>query len=115
MNNTCNSTKFLRPAATLIERPDGFMVEADMPGVAKEGVTLTLEDDTLTILGKRGVTPAGARALHRESTSLDFRRAFELGRQIDRSRVSARLEQGVLQVFLPKAEELKPRRIEIAG
>jgi HSP20 family protein len=83
--------------------------------VPRENIQLTVEDDTLTIVGKRGEKPAGPRALHRESTSYDFRRAFELGREIDRTAVSARFAEGVLQVFLPKAEALKPRRIEVVG
>jgi HSP20 family molecular chaperone IbpA len=105
----------MRPAATIIEKPEGFFVEADMPGVARDAISITVEDDTLTIAGKRNSLPEGKRALHRETGSLDYRRAFELGREIDRSKVAARFNEGVLQVFLPKAEELKARRIEIAG
>jgi len=117
MNCTSTSTKFLRPAATVIEKPEGFVIEADLPGVAREGIELNVENDVLTIQGKRGAVTGnnGTRPLYRESSSLDYRRAFELGREIDRSKVTARFEQGVLQVFLPKAESLKPRRIDIAG
>jgi HSP20 family protein len=114
MNCTTNQTKYLRPAASIIEKPDGFVIEADLPGVSREGIELNVENDVLTIKGKRNNGTSQARALHRESTSLDYRRAFELGREIDRSRVTARFEQGVLQVFLPKAEALKPRRVEVA-
>jgi HSP20 family protein len=113
--NNCTTTRTMRPAATIIEKPEGFFVEADMPGVAREGIGITVEDDVLTITGKRNGLPEGKRALHRETTPLDYRRAFELGREIDRARVAARFNEGVLQVFLPKAEELKPRRIEVAG
>ena len=74
-----------------------------------------MKDDTLTITGRRTSLPANARTLHRERTNLDYERSFELGREIDSSRVSARLDQGVVQIFLPKAEALKPHRIEIAG
>lgn len=105
---------YLRPAATIIENKDGFLIEADLPGVSRDGLQITVEDDNLTILGKRTNTKPG-RTVHRESFGYDYRREFELGRVIDRSKVSARFDQGVLQVFLPKAEELKPRRIEIAG
>ncbi len=114
MNCTSN-TKFLRPAATVIERPEGFVIEADLPGVPREGIELNVENDVLTIHGKRRSATGGGRALYRESSSLDYRRAFELGREIDRSKVTARFESGVLQVFLPKAEALKPRRIDVAG
>jgi HSP20 family protein len=105
----------MRPAATIIEKPEGFFVEADMPGVTREAIAITVEDDTLTITGKRNAQPEGKRALYRETTTLDYSRAFELGREIDRSKVAARFNEGVLQVFLPKAEDRKPRRIEVAG
>jgi HSP20 family protein len=113
--NSCTTNRYLRPAATIIENKDGFLVEADLPGVNREGLQLTVEDDTLTILGKRNVSANDSRVLHRETSSADYRRAFELSRQIDRTKVEARFEQGVLRVFLPKAEALKPRRIEIAS
>ena len=115
MNNTSTPVRYLRPAASIVENADGFIIEADMPGVTKDGVELTVDQETLTIAGKRNVAPVGGRSLHRESAGADYRRAFELGREIDRQRVEARLDQGVLRVFLPKLEEIKPRRVEIAG
>jgi HSP20 family protein len=114
--NCTNAEKFLRPAASIIEKNEGFVIEADMPGVARDGIELNVENDVLTIRGKRAPLSAnGGRPIHRESTSLDYRRAFQLGREIDRSKVTARFEQGVLQVYLPKSEALKPRRVEVAG
>ena len=113
--NSCTTNRYLRPAATIIENQDGFLIEADLPGVNRDGLQLTVEDETLTILGKRNAPANGSRSLHRESLSSDYRRAFELGREIDRTKVEARFEQGVLRVFLPKAEALKPRRIEVNG
>jgi len=113
--NSCTTNHYVRPAATIIENQDGFLIEADLPGVTREGLQLTVEDDTLTILGKRAAATNGSRQLHRETVPIDYRRAFELGREIDRAKVEARFEQGVLRVFLPKAEALKPRRVEVAG
>jgi HSP20 family protein len=113
--NCTNTAKFLRPAASIIEKPEGYIIEADLPGVPREGIELNVENDTLTIKGKRPVSASAGRILHRESRSLDYQRAFELGREIDRSRVTARFESGVLQVFLPKSEALKPRRVDVAG
>jgi len=114
MNTSTNNT-YLRPAATIIENEDGFVIEADMPGVTREGLVLTVENDTLTIIGKRGAAHPSGRAIHRESHGIDYRRVFELGREIDRHRVEARFDQGVLRLFLAKAEEVKPRRIEVVG
>jgi HSP20 family molecular chaperone IbpA len=115
MNNTSTPVRYLRPAASIVENADGFIIEADLPGVTREGLELTVDQDSLTIVGKRNQAPLGGRNLHRESTACDYRRAFELGREIDRQRVEARLEQGVLRVFLPKVEAIKPRRVEIAS
>jgi HSP20 family protein len=112
--NTSTPARYLRPAASIIENADGFLIEADMPGVNREGLELTVDQDTLTIVGKRNAVNQGARSLHRETTECDYRRAFELGREVDRQRVEARFEQGVLRVFLPKAESVKPRRVAIA-
>ncbi len=114
MNCTSNA-KYLRPAASVIEKPEGFIIEADLPGVAREGIALNVENGVLTIQGHRKPVAGVGRSLHRESTSLDYRRAFQLGREIDGGKVTARFDQGVLQVFLPKSEALKPRRIDIAG
>lgn len=116
-SNPTNNTKFLRPAASVIENAGGYIIEADMPGVSREGIELNVENDVLTIKGKRPQTngTSHVRPLHRESTSLDYRRAFSLGREVDHGKVTARFEKGVLQVFLPKSDALKPRRVEVAG
>jgi len=114
MNNSTN-TRYLRPAASIVENADGFTIEADMPGVTRDGLELTVDKDTLTISGRRDAKKLGARELHRETSELSYRRAFELGREINRQGVAAQFDNGVLRVFLPKAEELKPRRIEIAA
>jgi len=113
MNNNSTINRYLRPAASIVENADGFTIEADLPGVTREGLELTVDKDTLTIVGRRKEATPGGRALHRETSSLSYRRAFELGREINRQGVAAQFENGVLRVFLPKEEELKPRRIEV--
>ena len=84
-----------------------------MPGVAKEGLEISLEGNELTIAGRRQSGPV-AGPLYRESQAADFRRAFELDPTIDAGKISARIEQGILTVTLPKAEQVKPRRIPVA-
>ena len=115
MNNVSTPTRYLRPAASVVENRDGYIVEADMPGVSREGLELVVDQDSLSIVGKRGERKLGDRSLHRESKSADFRRVFELGREIDRQRVEARFDQGVLRVYLPKVEAVKPRRVEVVS
>ena len=104
---------FVAPDVNIYENEDGYILQADMPGVTKEGVEITLEGNTLTFTGRRhGETVAGS-VLYRETRGLNFRRVFELDPAIDVGRISAEMRQGVLTLTLPKAEHVKPRKIEI--
>lgn len=97
----------------IFETKDGYVLEAEMPGVSKEGLEITLEGNEITLIGHRTQeTPAGT-ALFRERRPVDYKRVFELDPAIDTSKVSARMEQGVLTLTLPKSEEVKPRKISV--
>ena len=90
-------------------------MEAEMPGVNKDGLEVLLEGNELTIVGHRAAADAtGFEFLHRESSQADFRREFVLDPVIDTARIQARIEQGFLVLNLPKTEAVKPRRIEVA-
>jgi len=103
---------FVSPNVNIAESKDGYILEADMPGVAKDGLELSLEENTLTIAGRRQPDPS-ATLLYRESQPVDYRRVFELDPSIDTGKISAHIEQGFLTVTLPKAEKVKPRRITV--
>ena len=103
---------FVSPKVDIIETKDGYVLEAEMPGVAKEGLDISLENNLLTIVGRRLPEPA-ADLLHRESNPVDYRRVFEVDPEIDTRKISAHIEQGVLTLTLPKAEAVKPRRITV--
>jgi HSP20 family protein len=105
--------QFVSPRVNVIESQDGYVLEADMPGVAKNGLEISLEGNVLTITGRRTPVPA-ACLLYRESPTADFRRTFELDPSIDAGKISARIEQGVLTLTLPKAEKVKPHRITVS-
>lgn len=106
----------LVPAVNIHETQDGYVLEAEMPGVSKDGVEVLIEGNGITVLGRRESTvPAGAVWLHRESRPEGFRREFMLDSSIDRTRIQARMDQGVLTVRLPKAEAVRPRKIEVNG
>lgn len=104
---------YLQPAVNVVETKDGYVLEAEMPGVGKDGLEVLLEDNELTIVGRRNVKVAGAELLYRESADRDFRRTFALDPAIDSSKISARIERGVLTLSLPKADTVKPRKISI--
>src|SRR5688572_17554302 len=87
---------WLQPSVNIVENADRFVLEAEMPGVGKDGLEVLLEGNELTILGRRQSPVTGAQPLYRESYDRDFRRSFELDPMIDTSRITARMESGVL-------------------
>lgn len=101
------------PGVNIFETKDGYTLEAEMPGVSKEGLEITLEDNEITITGHRHQEPLPGEPLFRESQAADFRRVFELDPAIDRAKISARMERGVLTLSLPKSERVKPRKITV--
>jgi len=105
--------EYILPAVNIFEEKDGYTLEAEMPGVSKDGLEVLLEGNELTILGHRHYPPVGGQLLFRESSQADYRRVFELDPAIDTSRIAARMNQGVLCLTLPKSEEVKPRRIAV--
>ena len=107
-NNT-----FVSPQVNIFETSDGYVLEAEMPGVNKDGLEITLEGTEVTITGRRQTEPLPGEALFRESNNSNYRRVFELDPAIDTSKVLARMEQGVLTLTLPKSERVKPRKITV--
>lgn len=101
------------PEVNIYETVEGYLLEAEMPGVSKEGLEVTLDDNELTITGRRVPSPLPGRPLFKESREADFRRVFELDPAIDTSKATARMEQGILTLTLPKSERVKPRKILI--
>ena len=103
------------PALDLHQDKDSFFVRAELPGMKKEEIALSLHDGLLTISGERQHEKA-----HDEKTPLrnerffgHFERTITLPMQVDGTRVQAAYEDGILTVTLPKAEAAKPRQIEI--
>jgi HSP20 family protein len=106
-------THYVSPEVNIFETADGYVLEAEMPGVNKEGLEITVEGTEVTITGKRTVDPLPGEALFRETNNASYRRVFELDPAIDTSKVAARMEQGVLTLTLPKSERVKPRKIAV--
>src|SRR3954467_9500469 len=113
-NGECAEEQFITPAATVLENPDGYTLEVEMPGVNKETLEMWIENNELTIVGRRSLPAVEGTLLHRESRSQNFRRAFELDPSIDAEKISASIEQGVARLTLPKAEQVKPRKIAVS-
>lgn len=103
---------YILPSVDIFETPEAYVLEADMPGVTKDGLDIYLDQNELTLLGRRSPGTAGTRH-YRESGEGHFRRVFELHPEIDTDRISAKVENGVLTLHLAKREEVKPRRIAV--
>jgi HSP20 family protein len=101
------------PPADIYENEDGFLIVADLPGVAAEKVDIRLDRNELTIHGSWSRVDKQASPVAREFRSTDFERRFVVPDSIDVDGISAELNGGVLQVRLPKSEAVKPRRIEV--
>ena len=106
--------QFVTPVASVVEDGDAYLLKVEMPGVNKEGLEISVENNELTIIGRRSLAQIEGTLIHRESRTEDFRRVFELDPSIDTEKVSARIDQGVLTLTLPKAEQVKPRKITVS-
>jgi HSP20 family protein len=105
---------FVAPVASLIEDGDGYTLQVEMPGVNKEGLEISVENNELTITGRRSLPSVDGTLIHRESRSENFRRTFEMDPSINAEKIGAKIEQGVLSLTLPKAEQVKPRKIAVS-
>ena len=108
------SEQFVAPTASVVEEADGYLLQVEMPGVDKEGLEISLEDNELTIIGRRSLPTVDGTLIHRESRQEDFRRRFELDPSIDGNKIKAKVEQGILTLTLPKAEHVKPKKIIVS-
>jgi len=104
----------MMPPVDVVEDPTGITLFADLPGVPKDKLDLHVEGDSLTIEGEVSVDmPEGMEASYVEVSLPRYRRAFTLSKELDPSKVTAELAQGVLKLRIPKAAHAQPRRIEI--
>jgi HSP20 family protein len=113
-SETRETAMFVAPRASVVENADGYLLQVEMPGVNKEGLEITMEDNELTIVGRRSLPMIDGTLLHRESRRENFRRTFEIDPSIDFNKINATMDQGILTLTLPKAEHVKPRKITVS-
>ena len=106
--------EYVTPVVNIFETRDGYALEAEMPGVNKDGLEITLEGNAIAIIGRRAGEPLRGELLLRERSAAPYRRVFELDPAIDTNRISAKIEQGLLTLALPKSERVKPRKITVS-
>jgi len=102
------------PVTDIYEKDDAILVRCDMPGVTQDQVEIHLDNYELEITGMQtSENPKGYDLLVGEYDTGVFKRKFSIPQLIDRDKIRARLHNGVLDIELPKAEQAKPRKIEI--
>lgn len=103
--------RFVRPAVDVYETPQGYVLLADMPGVTSDQLDIHVEDGQLTVVG-RPVT-ADAAPTHREFHLHEYRRTFTLADELDSEHITARFQDGVLRLEVPKAPKAQVRKIPV--
>lgn len=106
-------SQYVTPLADVESTAEGYTIHAEMPGVDKSGLEITVDNGELTILGHRNVEQTSGEPAYREIRQNGFRRVYELDPAIDTTKIAARIDQGVLTLTLPKAESVKPRKITV--
>jgi HSP20 family molecular chaperone IbpA len=102
------------PAVDIVEDEVGITLLADMPGVSKERLGVKVDGDNLTVEGSADIAVSDSvETLHAEIRNPHFRRSFTLSRELDPTKIEASLNNGVLRLHIPKAEEARPRLIEV--
>jgi HSP20 family protein len=104
---------YLIPAIDVSATEEGYLLRAELPGVDRDGLEITVEKHELTIVGHRKFPQPAGNAVHREIRTHDFRQVCELDRSIDTTKIHALLDQGFLTITLPKAESVKPQKITV--
>lgn len=111
---TSEPSTVMRPPVDIFEDDSGVTLLADLPGVSRDQLEVRVDGDTLLIEGTAAVPEVGEmELLHGELLSPVYRRSFTLSRDLDPHRIDAQLTNGVLKLRLHKAEQAKPRRIDI--
>ena len=103
------------PALDLYQNADNIVAVVELPGMRKEDIEISLHDGTLTIAGERKSGASEEENAERtERVAGKFRRSITLPTRVDSGKVSASYKDGLLTVTLPKAEEAKPKKIEVS-
>lgn len=105
------------PALDVWETDNELVYAFDLPGLTEDGISIEVQDDTLTVSGERTKTAKqeSDRFFRFERRYGSFARAVGLPAGVDESKIAAAYTNGVLEVRVPKPEEAKPRRIQLAG
>lgn len=103
------------PSVNIYDDGEGFRIRAEMPGVDKESLDISCKNDQIVVRGERTLEDIGddANVHRREREGGQFRRAVNVPQPINPDKVMAEYNQGILDIFAPRAEEAKPKKIDV--
>ena len=104
-----------QPLVDVVETEDGYVLEAELPGMSEKNVDVSVEDNLLTVTARQEEQDDERRYLMRERAGGEYRRSFVLPKDADRSKIEARFRNGILILEVKKLPEAKPRQIKIKG
>lgn len=111
-----NVREDLIPAMDVKERDNEYVIHAELPGVKKEDIDVTIENGVLTISGEtrsESEEKEGERIVRSERRYGKYVRTMRVGSQIDEKNIKAKYKDGILELTLPKTEEIKPKKISV--
>jgi len=105
------------PAIDVLEKDDKFVVKVELPGVKEEDVDVSVAGDMLTISGEKQTESEVKKKgyYYSESSYGSFSRSITMPSTVDASKIEASYDKGVLEITLPKAPEVKPKKIKVAA
>ncbi|MFQ5673361.1 MAG: Hsp20/alpha crystallin family protein [Nitrospinales bacterium] len=108
-------SKTVEPRVNVMEGEDGFTLHVAVPGMKSDDIEIEIKDDTLTLSGKSMEDKDDETRNYRirEFSRRSFRRVFTLGQWVDPDGITAKVENGLLEICLPKKEEAKPKKVKI--
>ncbi len=114
METPTEQAHWMRPSVDIFEDSTGITLQADMPGVSKERLTIMVDNGTLTLDGDVDIVmPTGMDALYADVRATHYRREFNLSNEMDADKVDATLKEGVVTLRIPKRHEHQRHSIEI--
>src|ERR1700748_1635954 len=104
---------YITPLVDVHSTPESVVLRAEMAGVNKGGVEISVEDGNVILVGHRQALNISGDPVYLERRPVHYRRVYELDPSIDTDKITARVEDGNLTVTLPKTEKVKPRKITL--
>ena len=103
------------PVTDIFETPETLTVVLEMPGVDRNSIEASVEDDVVTIEGRIDFSKyEGMQPVYTEYNVGHYARSFQISNKVDQSKISAQMKDGVVTIVLPKAEQAKPRKIQVS-